>query len=165
LVPGESHISEIAHVIQLAIAPVFLLSGVGTLLTVLTNRLGRIIDRARIVATQLEGRDEHQRHDNAEELMRLSSRARLINWSINLCTICALLICGVIAALFTGTFVNVDLSRVVALFFITSMLALFLGLLSFLREVVIATRGLRISAYPDVPQEQFAKRRPPIVQE
>src|SRR5437773_10138222 len=80
--PPETQISAIAHVIQLAIAPVFLISGVATLLSVLANRLGRIVDRARVLEAKLELPDEAKRAPMLEELSRLSRRARLVNLAI-----------------------------------------------------------------------------------
>jgi hypothetical protein len=127
----EPGVSAIAHVIQLAVAPVFLLSGVGAMLSVLTNRLGRIIDRAR--ALQLE-----------TDLGALARRAGLINRAIGLCTTSALLVCAVIGVLFVGAFLKTDLSALVGLMFIIAMLALVGALVSFLREIQIATRSVRI---------------------
>src|SRR5260221_7684765 len=124
--PPETPISAIAHVIQLAIAPVFLISGVATLLSVLTNRLGRIVDRARLVEAVPDTGDVGQRTQASEELNRLSTRARLVNFAISLCTICALLICVVIATLFAGTFLVVNLSKLIAVFFIAAVFSLFL---------------------------------------
>lgn len=163
--PAESHVATIAHVIQLAIAPVFLLSGVGTLLIVLTNRLGRIIDRARVVESQLEAPDKHRTQEAMEELARLAVRARLINLAIHFSTLCALLICVVIGTLFLGTFLSVDLSRIIGGMFIGSMLALFLALLSFLREIFVATRGLRIAANPPAAGQHHRKGGAPLVRE
>ena len=163
--PPESHITAIAHVIQLSIAPVFLISGVATLLSVLANRLGRIIDRARVVEGKLDIGEESQRAQASEELVRLSTRARLVNFAINLCTICALLICIVIATLFTGTFLIVNLSKLIAVIFIAAMLSLFLALLSFLREIIIATRALRISSSQQAPDKGSAKSARPLVEE
>jgi hypothetical protein len=146
--PPETRISAIAHVIQLGIAPVFLISGVATLLSVLTNRLGRIVDRARVLEAKLDFPDETQKAQALEELLRLSTRARLVNLAITFGTICALLTCVTIAALFTGTFVEINLSRVITVLFIAAMFSLFLALMTFLREVITATRGLRIVSNP-----------------
>jgi len=146
--PPETRISAIAHVIQLAIAPVFLISGVATLLSVLTNRLGRIVDRARVLEAKLDFPDETQKAQALEELLRLSTRARLVNLAITFGTICALLTCVTIAALFTGTFVEINLSRAITVLFIAAMFSLFLALMTFLREVITATRGLRIVSNP-----------------
>jgi hypothetical protein len=137
----------IGHVIQLAVAPVFLLTGVGGLLVVLTNRLARIIDRARALEDQLArlpGADHSAVHG---ELRLLSTRARLINRAVSLCTFCALLICAVIVALFVGAFLSTDLSVLIGVIFTGSMLALFLGLVIFLQEIFLATRNLRIGPH------------------
>jgi len=144
----ESGLTAIAHVIQLAVAPVFLLTGVGALLSVLTSRLARIIDRARALETALELAVEAKQRDIETELRSLSRRSRLINQAISLVTISALLVCGVIAALFFGVFFSVDMSTPVGLVFIASMLTLIGGLLAFLREVHVAIRTLRIGPPP-----------------
>src|SRR5690242_15022569 len=95
----DSHLATVASVIQLAIAPVFLLSGIAALLAVLANRLGRIIDRARALEVSISPDD-----GVLAELEALSRRARMINWSITLATTGALLVCAVIVVLFLGTF-------------------------------------------------------------
>jgi hypothetical protein len=137
---GDSSVTDIAHVIQLAVAPVFLLSGVGVTLTVLTNRLARIIDRARFLQTAPGGPEVPTIHT---ELEMLSRRAQLINRAITLSTTCALLICVLIASLFLATFMHRNLAGLIALLFIVAMLAFTGALLSFLREIALATAGLR----------------------
>ncbi|HEU0186371.1 MAG TPA: DUF2721 domain-containing protein [Gallionellaceae bacterium] len=130
-------INTVAHVIQLAVAPVFLLTGVGAILSVLVNRLGRIVDRFRVLERSLPGAaDEVAR---SEEMGALAHREKVIYWSISLCVLCALLICVVVAALFVSSVLNVELSALIASLFILAMLALIAGLLSFLREIQIAT--------------------------
>ncbi len=161
--PPESPITAIAHVIQLAIAPVFLISGVATLLSVLTNRLGRIVDRAREVEAGLKPDDTAQKNQSCEELARLSTRAGLINSAITFCTICALLTCITIATLFTGTFLPINLSKLITVLFIAAMLSLFLALLSFLREVFSSTRPLRSSWWRI--GGGASKAGPPVVEE
>jgi VIT1/CCC1 family predicted Fe2+/Mn2+ transporter len=81
------------------------------------------------------------------ELRLLSQRARLINRAISLCTVCALLICAVIIALFMAAFLETNVAIPISLTFTGSMLALFAGLVSFLREIHIATRSLRIGPH------------------
>ncbi len=142
----EPGVSAVAHVIQLAVAPVFLLSGVGAMLSVLTNRLGRIIDRARALEDLYPSAGAERRPQMELDLRTLARRARLINQAISLCTTCALLVCAVIAALFTGAFLQADLSALVGLMFIVAMLALIGALVNFLREIQIATRSVRIGA-------------------
>jgi len=143
----KSQVVAIGHVIQLAVAPVFLLTGVSGLLGVLTNRLARIIDRARTLEDRLTGGPVAAQAGMHEELHFLSQRARRINSAVTLCTVCALLICAVIVALFVGAFLSTDLSILIGLLFTASMLSLFLGLVSFLREVYVATRNLRIGPH------------------
>jgi hypothetical protein len=161
----ETRISAIAHVIQLAIAPVFLISGVATLLSVLANRLGRIVDRARVLETKLEVPDEAKKAHMFDELMRLSRRARLVNLAISFGTICALLICVTIATLFTGTYLPINVSTAITVLFIAAMLSLFLALIAFLREVISASRALRISSSLEPPDTSQGKALPPLVQE
>lgn len=133
--------ADMAHVIQLSVAPVFLLSGIGALLSVLTTRVGRIVDRAR----QVENKHPNNPPPQAEaELDMLSRRARMANWAISLCTTCALLICALIVMLFVGAFLGLDMSTVIALLFMGAMAVLILGLLCFLREIHLAIASLRI---------------------
>jgi len=131
-------IEEIARVIQLSIAPVFLITGISGLLGVLSGRLGRTIDRARVLAKEPDVKQHHQ------ELTVLALRAKLMYRAITLGTSSALLICFVIASLFISAFVRFPVSTVVAILFIGAMLALIAALLLFLREVFLATRILRI---------------------
>jgi uncharacterized membrane protein (DUF485 family) len=144
---SEAHIFAIAHVIQLAVAPVFLLSGVGMVLTVLLSRLNRIVDRARTVEGYLPSATEHVKAAYHKELHTLSRRARLAHWAITLTTICGLLVCLVIAALFAGHFLRVDLSPTIVGFFIVAMLAIVLAFILFLREIYLGTAGLRFGPY------------------
>jgi hypothetical protein len=158
-VPTEPRVAAIAHVIQLAVAPVFLLMGVTAMLGVLMNRLGRIIDRGRrLEALPAEIAPERRASANAE-LVLLVRRARLVNWAVSLCTSAALLICAVIATLFLGAFFERDLSAAVAWMFIAAMVALFGALVSFLREIYLATRNLRLGAHG--PGHLREQSRPP----
>jgi hypothetical protein len=142
-VTPQSTLATVASVIQLAVAPVFLVSGVAALLAVLANRLGRIIDRAR--ALEMLTADAHVE----AELLALSKRARLINKSITLATTSALLVCSVIVVLFLGTFFTIDLATIVALLFVVAMGSLIAGLLTFLSEIRLATRTLMIGRRPE----------------
>ena len=143
---GDVEISPIAHVIQLSVAPVFLLSGIGAMLAVMTSRLGRIIDRARVLEAQLEHATTASTAMLEADLETLTHRARLIGSAITLCTATALLVCTVIAVLFLSAFLQFDASVPVALLFVAAMLAFFLGLLWFLREILVATSSLRIAS-------------------
>lgn len=135
---------NIVHVIQLAVAPVFLLSGVGVILTVLTNRLARIIDRARLLEDRLHERPAEQHAEMEREMKLLSHRARMINVALTLSTSCALLVCLVIALLFVGSSLKVDFDVAISVMFVTAMLALVGSLTIFLREIFLGTAQLRI---------------------
>ena len=113
-----SSITTVSHVIQLAVAPVFLLSGIGAILAVLINRLGRIIDRYRVLEHGSAGTDAGEETVAQIEMAILSRRARLIHWAISLCTIGALCICIVVATLFIGSMLHVGVSQLIALMFV-----------------------------------------------
>ena len=133
-------VGDIGHIIQLAIAPVFLLTGVCTNLIVLTNRLGRIIDRSR----ELEDRLEIAFNDNyMRELDTLYRRSHLINYAITLSTACGLLICTVIAMLFFGDTLDLTLDKYVAVFFVIAVVSLIGSFVCLLREIFIASASMR----------------------
>lgn len=136
--PADVSITTIAHVIQLAVAPVFLLTGIGALLGVLTNRLSRIVNRRRALHDLVTASVSVNAENVSRELDVLLRRVRLINHAISLCTSSALLVCIVIAALFVGAFLKADLSVLIGGLFIATMLALVGGLLYFLREIHLA---------------------------
>ena len=143
-----SGISDIAHTIQLAVAPVFLLSGVGVTLSVLTSRLARIIDRARALEGGLATAADAIATSIHLELRRLSRRARLVQRAITLSTSCALLICLVIVALFAGVALERDLSWLIVVLFIAALCAFIGALLAFLLETNLATASLRFGPGP-----------------
>ncbi len=140
MMPTEISITTVAHVIELAVAPVFLLTGVGTILSVMTSRLSRIIDRFRVLETATPKTGDSFAEQS--EMMILAQRERVIYWAISLCAICALLICVVIATLFIGSVMGVQLTNVIAFLFIAAMLALIGGLLTLLLEIYIATGSI-----------------------
>ena len=137
--------ADVAHLIQVALTPIFLISAIGVTLNVLTNRLARIVDRARAMESELcrpdyqaGGRDLHA------ALGVLARRARYINAAITLITLSALFIALVVVMLFVNAFAHWDLAAFIAIMFILSMLAFAAALTSFLIEVRIATTTLRI---------------------
>ena len=134
---------DIAHLIQSAIAPVFLLTGVASTLGVLTNRLSRIVDRARVLEEQLAGHpgEAPQLHG---DLAVLARRAKNINNAISLATIAALLVALVVVTLFANAFFASELSALIALLFVGSMVCLSAAYIAFFIEVRIAMVALRI---------------------
>jgi len=135
---------DIAHLIQVALTPIFLISAIGVILNVLTSRLARIVDRARDaegrVTAELQTEETRKLH---ERLAVLARRARYINIAITLITTSALLISLVVVMLFVNAFLRWDLSAFIAISFILSMLSLAAALTSFLVEVRIATKSVR----------------------
>jgi hypothetical protein len=143
--PLAAQAADIAHLIQVALTPIFLISAIGVTLNVFTNRLARIVDRARALESDLgqaghraDGRDLHS------ALIVLERRARYMNLAITLITLSALFIALVVVMLFVNAFVRWELSAFIACMFILSMLALAAALSAFLIEVRIATNSLRI---------------------
>ncbi len=143
-------VGNVVAFIQLAVAPVFLLTGVGAMLGVLTNRLARIIDRARRLEEHYEASSSsNERARLHVDLKRLSQRARLTSWSIGFCTACSLFVCVIIMALFLEALMDLHFRGVVPLLFIVAMSAFIVGLLLFLREISLATAALRIGPPDD----------------
>ena len=137
--PSPEAFSDMARAIQLALAPVFLLTGIAGLLNVMTGRLARIVDRVR----QLSG----DAVDPARRVLEL--RRHFSGIAITACTVAALLICIVIATLFVEVMLDAPLKWVVGGLFTAAMLALVVGLAYFLREVHLAMRATRITGTGD----------------
>jgi hypothetical protein len=136
---------DIAHLIQVALTPIFLISAIGVTLNVLTSRLARIVDRARTMEDILRQPDQrHEGRDLHGALGVLARRARYIYAAITLITVSALFISLVVVMLFVNAFLRWDLSAFIACMFILSMLSLAAALLAFLIEVRIATNTLQI---------------------
>ena len=156
-VPEMDHVVSIADVIRLAVAPVFLLSGIAAMLNVLTNRLTRIVDRARHLEKEFSAAAPGRIDTLRASLGRLARRARLVSWGISLCTSSAILISIVVVVLFIDSLTGTNFSAIIALLFIVAMASLTLGLVCFLREISLATRHLRIG-------EPEPEHSPPAVQ-
>ena len=139
----ENALSDITHTIQLAVAPVFLLTAVSTTLSVLTTRLARIIDRAR----SLENSFPHAAIDDQRrmrgELDHLSERARLIHVALTTGVGAALSVCLLITLAFLGYLTQANLGQPVAVLFILAMGLLMFSLVSFLREIFVSVQSLR----------------------
>src|SRR5262245_60643337 len=140
----EAATAMIARTVQMSIAPVFLLTGIAAMLTVMTNRLSRIVDRARSLEGQASAAATDATAAVRARLATLSRRAKLISAAITLCTGTALLVCALIATLFFGVFLDSNVSLAVALLFTGAVCLFFAGLVCFLREIFIATANLRI---------------------
>jgi len=138
-------VSDVAHIIQLALAPVFLLTGVGAFLNVCTGRLARIVDRARAITPlipELRG-DEHDRL--LEELRILDRRMGVVDTAILLSVTSACLVCLVVVLLFASEVVGHSFARTIALLFMASMLSQAVAFATFILEIRLSARAIRIS--------------------
>lgn len=134
----SAQVDTIAHAIQLAVTPVFLLAGVGAMLNVLANRLARIVDRGRALHDRLH-HDADQPRELDRELKVIGLRMKVVNGAILLCTLCALLICTVVAVIFLGTITAAGHADAIAMLFIAAMGCLIAALFAFLLEIYLAT--------------------------
>jgi hypothetical protein len=132
----------VTSAIQLALTPAFLLTGISSLLNVMTGRLSRIVERGR----HLHASDPGAQHEFGVELRHLERRLRLTCRAIYATTLAALLVCAILPALFLGGLLKTEFTWVVGGLFFGATGALVIGLGDFLREVHLATRTIRFSA-------------------
>lgn len=137
-------VGDIAHAIQLSLAPAFLLNGVAALLNIKATRLARVIDRARHLEESWPAMDGSARIAARREMTVLERRRKVCSWAINFSTVGALLVSLVIVTLFAAEFVSVRLRFVAGGMFAGAMLVVICGLTSFLREVYLATHTIKI---------------------
>lgn len=131
-----SDIVDVSVAIRDAVAPVFLLTGIGSILSVLVNRLGRSIDRAR----NLNALSPEQHIKYADELDIIVKRTTWMRWSVGLLIFAGLCVAMAIASIFIGVAVSIHLTNFVLITFITGMFSLIFGLLCFLREIILASQ-------------------------
>jgi hypothetical protein len=132
------HVPEIAGVIQLAVAPVFLLTAIGTVIAALNARLGRAVDRRRDLESRLPSLPAEELPSARDELAVIARRIRFVYFAILSAVASALFVCLLIAGAFLGAFVRADLSYTIGMMFVFAMLALIACLLLFLREIFLA---------------------------
>lgn len=138
------NIDTVASVIDIAVAPVFLLAGISGLLVVLTNRLGRTIDRSRSLhAAEADLNSPEHRQIIQYEKANLVRRMHLNHFAIGTAVLSAILVCLVVVTLFLGSLWQFNVSVTIASLFIVCMIVLSLAFCSFLLEVLVATRVLR----------------------
>ncbi len=147
---GSGTLQDITHTIQLAVAPVFLLMGIGTTLSVLSARLGRIIDRARFVEAELANVLPQERAPRVTELELLGRRAKLVMFGMTSTVVAALLVCSLIGTAFIAFLFGANLAPVVAVLFVLAVSAFMAALVFFLREVFVAIAMLKFSLPPEV---------------
>jgi hypothetical protein len=137
-------LDTVTHGIQLAVAPVFLLTAVSAMIGTVAGRLARIIDRARLLEDRIEAAPQGDPMAAAyRELKQLRLRGRLVNTCVALLTFCAILIGLTIVALFLGETTEMQIFRIATIFFLSGVSCFLLALLCFLTETLIATRMLK----------------------
>jgi len=139
----DSHVFDMTRAIQLAVAPVFLLTAIGAIINALMGRLGRAVDRRRKLEELLPAFEGETLASMERELASLARRIKLVFWAMAFAVLSALLVCLLIGTAFIGALVAVDLSKPVAGMFVLAIAALTVCLLAFLREVFIAAMADR----------------------
>lgn len=137
-------VAAVADIVRLAVAPVFLLSGIAAFINVCASRLSRIVDRSRQVEPLLLASrgDEHERW--LGELRVLDRRMSLVSWAISLSVLSAALICAVVVLLFGASLTRLDVAATIAWLFIGSMIAIGAGFAVFLVETRVGSRAVRV---------------------
>ena len=138
--------TDIALTIQLALAPAFLLVGIGQFLILAAGRLGRVVDRARIIADILPREPGPEHDDYIKELRKLDSRMSVISLSILFGTLSMIAVCLVVAGLFAVRLMEIALNGATAAAFVGAMGLLVLGLITFLCEVRLANQSIHVRA-------------------
>ena len=156
----ETHVTSVTHVIQLAVAPVFLLTAIATLISALNVRLGRIVDRQR--ALQASGPVEVRSEAGAErqrEFALLDRRVHLSYVAILAAVTAGLFVCLVVALAFVGVLFEVDLARFLAVLFVLAMVSMITSLSVFLREIYVAVSAReRVRAFSQVQEARAASK-------
>lgn len=137
-------VTTVADVVRIAVAPVFLLSGIASFVNVCTSRLSRIVDRSRDVEPKLLASrgEEHERW--LGELRVLDHRMSLVSWAISLSVLSAVLICAVVVLLFSASLTRLHVGTTIAWLFIGSMVAIGAGFAIFLVETRVGSRAVRV---------------------
>ena len=137
-------VQELIPVLQVAIGPVILISGVGLLLLTLTNRYGRTIDRSRQLMRELRelaGADRERLEGQVKILYR---RARLIRLSILLAGVSALLASLLIIVLFLTALWKLEVGLLISLLFIACLVSLSGSLVAFIRDMNLSLGALKL---------------------
>jgi hypothetical protein len=133
-------VAEIAELIKIAVAPVFLLTGIGSFANVLSARIARIVDRARTLEEIITAGGPLTASQARLELKVQIRRLKLASWAVGLCVASALLICTLVALLFLGGLLHFDPSETLGILFVAAMCCLIVALILFFVEVQIAVQ-------------------------
>lgn len=134
----------IGEVIRLAVAPVFLITGVGTMLALFSSRLARVIDRSLEFERLIMAAKDPERTERLRaRLAALAHRGRLLSRAITLATLCGLFVSVVVVLLFLGNALKFGVGYIIGILFTLAMVSFIASILYFLRDVFVATKSLR----------------------
>jgi hypothetical protein len=140
--PDDANI--VARIIDQAVAPVFLLAGIGAFLNTLTGRLARIVDRGRVIEPLLLGAQGREHDRLVREINVIDRRMRLVSSAITMTVTSAVLVCAVVSLLFAAALIRLHAGTTIALLFIGAMVTLALGFFIFLIETRVAAKAIRV---------------------
>jgi hypothetical protein len=133
-------VSELIPVLQMAVGPVVLISGVGLLIGSLTNRLGRVVDRGRVLSVMLRGSSESIPPHTAEQLKILIRRANLLKRAIVFAVLCVLLVAILIIMLFFIAALRIEAVWLIGSLLLLTLGALVVSMFTFLQELTLALK-------------------------
>jgi hypothetical protein len=139
--------NSLLPIIQASTTPVILISGLGLLLLTMTNRMGRIIDRTRVYASQLRDAEDHQRKQLEVQLDLTWRRAKMVRLSLTFATSSMLASSALVVAIFLGSMMHVDLSGLMLVLFLSAIALLVASLLAFLRDIFVSLSALRLEVH------------------
>ena len=137
-------VHELIPVLQVAIGPVILISGVGLLLLTLTNRFGRAVDRSRALGREVREVGEAERRLLTSQVEILYRRARVIRLSIIMAAMSVLLAAFLIIVLFVSTLSRLEAGFTIVLLFICCLVSLIVSLLAFMRDIQLSLHALKL---------------------
>ena len=140
-------IKDLVPVLQIAIGPEILISGVGLLLLTLSNRFGRAVDRSRLLAREMRKAEGPQRQLLSRQVEFLYQRARLIRFSITLVVVSVLLSSVLIIVLFSTALLHLEVGLLIIALFIASLVSLIVGLAAFIREIHLSLKALKVELF------------------
>lgn len=139
---------ELMSILQAAVSPVILISGVGLLILSMTNRIGRVLDRARQLGDALHNASQQERKRFGSQLEILIRRARLLRWAITFATLSVLVAAILVIALFLTAFLHVEAVLLSVILFIACLVSLIISLLAFLQDINLSLAALKLELAP-----------------
>jgi hypothetical protein len=140
--------NELVSILQAAVSPVFLISGVGLLILSMTNRLGRVVDRSRQLRDALRSSPQQERERLESQLVVLFRRARLLRSAISFAVLSVLTAAILVIVLFLTAFLRVEVVLLSAIIFISCLVSLIASLLAFLKDINLSLAALKLELGP-----------------